>query len=1386
MKKTFLFFIAFFAIAISSFAHKGYEAKFSQPSSNEYQISFTITDWNLEKVKYDGVIYQQIVFSSSAVTQEKGWAELPFVSATIQLPAQKNVDLSVTYTEFTDYQLDFPLVPSRGVIYRNQDPGTIPYQIAPASMVNQFYPAQLAVAEEPFIVRDVRGASVRVFPFQYNSATNTLRVYTKMDVLLTENNEPAVNPLLNENPNPIREARGMYKSLFMNYQEPRIPLWMADHGDILVITTARDEAAIQPYIDWKKQKGYNVTKEVVATGTNVKSLVQQKYHANSNLMYVLLVGDWADIQCDVYTGAPTDPMLGDVVGVATQYRPDISIGRMSANSPAHVTTQVNKTIQYEKNPSMEAAWYSAFAGLGSNDGSGGDDSEKDHTHVQRIYEQRLVPVYNYNQHYRFYDYENGGAGCTPALVSAAVNAGVSTIAYCGHGSTTAWSTTGFSNTNINALTNGVKLPFIVSVACVNGAFHSSGDCFAEAWLKKENGGAAITWMSTINQPWNPPMRGQDYFYDILIGGYNYTTNLGNGISTEELRTHWGSIAVNAANLMLNEVSNSDDIETVRTWCTFGDPNLQLRTKQPAVLASSIDMMIVGMPFATVITANGTPVKDALVCISQNGVYKPAFTDAAGHVSIPHDFTPGEVLLVVTAFNTTTIYENIMCIAPSGPYVVAQGYSVVGAENLTYISNNTEIEVTLKNVGVAATTGTTNVTIACDDPQITFNQASATCAAIAPDGTAKVKFKVTVANDIVDAKSFLTDVVITDDTKLSWLGKITLKAFAPDFKLTKVLIDDKENGSLPKGSLVRITTVVENKGGAGAYQAIGELNIDDPHISLACDDIKGGKVDIPAGETVNFDFYVVTSPNMPSGYEATIELLLNAQFGRSFTTPFKASNTGSNNYCVPGSTSCNSSDRFTSVKLYKVATPTDIFINHNPTCASGGYSDHTNIVVPLEPGTQYKLDVSVSTGGLQYVKGWFDFNGNNTFENNATEMLVNGSCTSGGSTSFIFTVPQDFMPGEARFRLRCKFNSTMADACEGYTYGQTLDYKIVLPELYPRVQNVEAVLGGASITVTWEDPEDGTPIGYNIYRNGEKLNPEMLTDLTFTESGLAQGIYAYSVKAVYTGDKESFAEMSNVVCFVLVCNPPVNFEGAAEGTTAVLKWQQPEEVKNELIGYKIFKGTEEITVAANVYEYQDKNLVSDIYKYQILAVYAECESDKTDEVEVTICEIPVILSVTAEGHTIIIKWSEPAGEIQGYYIFRDGEKLNTNLLDIAEYRDEDLAEATYIYQVAAVYEHCTSDKSAGEEIILGINDYNTGSFSIYPNPTTGVFKVETHCNASLQRVEIYDVFGRNVLTHTSHLTPHASMDVSHLQSGVYFVKIYSEESQIAIKKLIINH
>lgn len=654
MKKI-IWVILFFTVTLA-YAEKGFKTQYSETDTS-YQIDFVLTNWDLEVKNIDNILYQYISFSNSTKTNKKGWAELPFISASIQLPAQKNVSLRILSSEYIEVQLEYPLLPSRGTIYRNQNPDTIPYRIAPESIIDNFYPGDLTEMEEPFIIRTVRGTTVRVFPFQYLAKEQTLRIYSDIKVELVFNKEEATNPLLNDRNIMNHEEEGLYRSIFLNFNSNRASatLPVAEYGDILVLTPSAYSTTIDSYIQWKREKGYRVTKQVVNNGANVTTAIQTAYNQNPNLMFVQLVGDWADIKSNTLASegyAPTDPALGCVAG--NDDYPDVAIGRFSCSGIADLQIQINKAIQYEKEPNMEPNWRETFIGIASDEGPG-DDNEYDYTHIQRIYTQRLAN-FTYQTHKQNYD-----PGASSATLASHVNAGASTIAYCGHGSSNSFVTTSYNNTQVNNSTNGDKLPFIVSVACINGAFHESSVCFAETWLRKDNGGAVVTWMSTINQPWDPPQRGQDYFYDILTGGFNYDNYSDqSGYNTNEQRTHWGAITVNAANLMLMESSYTSDISTVKTWTTFGDASLQLRTKRPDSLILSNTIVPLGSNFIGRATVNGAPMQNVLICISQNGNYFSGLTDVNGNYSIPHTLTPGNVLLVATAFNTTTIYQQTQC------------------------------------------------------------------------------------------------------------------------------------------------------------------------------------------------------------------------------------------------------------------------------------------------------------------------------------------------------------------------------------------------------------------------------------------------------------------------------------------------------------------------------------------------------------------------------------------------------------------------------------------------------------------------------------------------------------------------------------------------------
>ena len=857
MKKLVFIYLTLFSF-LGVLAGNGYDVDFKQQNGTAGKVEFTINQYDFKTVNHDGIDFTQIVFDGRVVTTEKGFAELPYVNANIQLGALQNVELEINPLNYTDIQLDYPLVPSRGVIYRNQDPAQIPYEIAPESMVDAFYPATFVDMVEPYIIKDVRGTTVYFYPFQYNAVTQTLRVYTQVEVVLKETTGEPANPLYQTSGKFFPEMEGLYQSVFMNYENNTDDLAVGETGDILVITTSRDEDAIQPYIDWKMMKGYTVHKEVVSTGTNVASLIQDKYDENNDILYVQLVGDWADIKSNLGGGAnaPMDPMLGCVVG--TDNFPDIAVGRFSANSSADVTIQVNKAITYEKEPSGD--WYNNAIGVASNQGPG-DDSEYDNAHNDIIWENRLEP-FTYDNYSSVYD-PSGNA----TMVKNYIEQGASIINYTGHGSATSWGSSGFSNSNISQLTNGDMLPFIFSVACVNGAFHNSSDCFAEAWLKKENGGAVMTLMSTINQPWNPPMRGQDYFNDMLIGGYNYDSNPGSGINSEEGRTIIGSIVANGLTLMYTEASQSEDLETLQTWSIFGDAALQVRTAEAAALTLSNNVMFVGANFETTVSVDGAAFEGALVSLSQGDVYASAYTDAAGMVSIATEFLPGDVTLVVTGFNTETVYETIQCIPPSGPYVIFSAVEVNSTSGMLEYGETTTIDLAMKNVGVEDGTNV-EVTISTDDEYVTITDATENFGTIEPDDIVNVEdaFEIEVSNDIPDGHGIIFNVVA--DGGETWESSFSLSAVAGVLEYADYTIMDPEgnnNGKLDPGETVDLYVTVHNAGGASVENIMGELTTTDMYITI--DDSEMDFGDLDADGTAEAAYVVSAEEDTPAGHIA---------------------------------------------------------------------------------------------------------------------------------------------------------------------------------------------------------------------------------------------------------------------------------------------------------------------------------------------------------------------------------------------------------------------------------------------------------------------------------------------------------------------------------------
>ncbi|MGX7667596.1 DUF7619 domain-containing protein [Flavobacterium pedocola] len=81
--------------------------------------------------------------------------------------------------------------------------------------------------------------------------------------------------------------------------------------------------------------------------------------------------------------------------------------------------------------------------------------------------------------------------------------------------------------------------------------------------------------------------------------------------------------------------------------------------------------------------------------------------------------------------------------------------------------------------------------------------------------------------------------------------------------------------------------------------------------------------------------------------------------------------------------------------------------------------------------------------------------------------------------------------------------------------------------------------------------------------------------------------------------------------------------------------------------------------------------------------------------------------------------------------------------------------------------------------MSVSDFNHNSFVAYPNPTKGLLTIASKNTASLQTVTVTDVTGKTVLKNNCSATE-ATVDVSHLMSGIYFLTVESNEQKSTVK------
>jgi hypothetical protein len=182
--------------------------------------------------------------------------------------------------------------------------------------------------------------------------------------------------------------------------------------------------------------------------------------------------------------------------------------------------------------------------------------------------------------------------------------------------------------------------------------------------------------------------------------------------------------------------------------------------------------------------------------------------------------------------------------------------------------------------------------------------------------------------------------------------------------------------------------------------------------------------------------------------------------------------------------------------------------------------------------------------------------------------------------------------------------------------------------------------------------------------------------------------------------------------------------------------------------------------------------------------------KDYEYQEVLCDHTTYLEANTNLNSIQLQWSNPAENVRGYHLYRNNERITSQLLTDTIYLDENLPNGNYEYYVKTYYKTgCVSDSSNHiiEAIDVGIVETdNYSSLRIYPNPTRGEIIVECrdalHCVCTMANIEIFDVMGKNLMSLTSSMSQEITLDLSHLPNSVYILLIRTENNVIT-KKIV---
>ena len=832
----------------------------TKKSLSDFTFVSHLSEISTIKVKKDANEFVKLIVSGYGENAKKGNAELPVLEELINIPFGSSVNIKIINKEekiisLSDYGIDHLVFPSQPSISKSENAEEATFYFNQEYYdYDGFYKKDIVETELLGKMRGQQLARLSVAPFEYNPATNQLKIITKLEVKVSFKNIDFQGHQINKQKYYSPEFNHLFKSCLNYIPNNEKDIITTYPVKYVIVSDPQFESALQPLVEWKTKKGFLVVEgytndpAVGNTTTSIHAYLKNMYDNATSTdpapTYLLIVGDDAQVPSFDNGDHLSDMYFCEFDGGGDFY-PEMYYGRFSANIAEDVEIQVNKTLTHEKYLFSDPSFLDEIVLVAGVDAS-------------------MAPTYgngqiNYGTDYYFntahgltiYNYLYGSGtpitsdqSSASAAIIADISEGVGFANYTAHCGSSGWSDPSFEISDISGLQNYDQYGVMVGNCCQSNKFDVA-ECFGEAILRENNKGAVGYIGGSNNTYWD-----EDFWWAVGSGSISVNpTYAGTGLALFDCLMHengeqkedWfittGQM-LHSGNLAVTQAGGSEQYYW-EIYHIMGDPSLMPYIGMPtSLIASHVAATPIGATSFEVITE-----ENAYVAISIGGVLLDAqMADATGIVNLtfPAISNVGTADIVITKQFKQPYQGSVQIISPTGPYVIYSNSTIddaAGNNNLLADYNELiDIYVDLQNVGSANATSV-DVVISTIDPYVTLTNTTVNIPLINTSQitTSPTPFSFQVALFVPDQHIAPFTLTMTDNLGNSWGSTINVLLNAPVLDHTAFTIDDgtfgNGNGKLDAGETLDLIVDATNIGHADISTVVATLGCFSSYITV---------------------------------------------------------------------------------------------------------------------------------------------------------------------------------------------------------------------------------------------------------------------------------------------------------------------------------------------------------------------------------------------------------------------------------------------------------------------------------------------------------------------------------------------------------------------------